>query len=176
MVTITQPQITTPEEYAPSVADRIQRVLYRLDHGEELISKVLHDGEKFCALGLFADESGIGNWDVVTRPGSSKGYYVFASDNPHSTLYPRGASILPQAVKELYNMKSDVGSFRMRQLPEDLRSDILKHLYSRPDYIHDAVKIDHISLANVNDILIYTEYEGINDMLARIIRSGVIFN
>ena len=47
------------EIYEPSAQDKIQRVLYRLDHGEQLSRGQLKQDDNFCVLGLFADEYGI---------------------------------------------------------------------------------------------------------------------
>ena len=37
--------------YEPTVDDKIQRVLYRLESGEQLARAYLKDGDNFCVLG-----------------------------------------------------------------------------------------------------------------------------
>ena len=88
MVTTTTPQTTPPEikevpeyinveseVYEPSAAVRIQRVLYRLDSGEQLASGYLKHRDNFCVLGLFADESGMGDWTGRVK-GSPRRYWL----------------------------------------------------------------------------------------------------
>ena len=48
--------------YMPSVSERMLRVIYRLEHGEKLIAGRLYNGENFCATGMLADESDLGQW------------------------------------------------------------------------------------------------------------------
>ena len=68
MTTLLPDTLTAPStvDYEPTVSDRIQRVLYRLENGEQLTNRQLYNGDNFCALGLFADESGLGYWDFTS--------------------------------------------------------------------------------------------------------------
>ena len=50
---------TLAETYKPTVHDKIQRVIYRLESGEELIAGALSCDGKFCVLGMFLDEAGL---------------------------------------------------------------------------------------------------------------------
>ena len=159
MVTIVQ----TQTEYEPSVSDRIQRVLYRLDHGEYLTTGYLRRNDNFCVLGLFADESGLGTWAPYSELGHSVNYMQVFDDRVH----PSAISSLHRKIMDLYDMKSEMGAFRINTLPEELQDELMQHIsgYGRTDLI---------SLARINDKL--CDWKGINQLLARIIRSGVIFN
>ena len=169
MTTVLDPVVESVD-YAPTVQDRIQKILYRLDHGEELTHRVLYNGDNFCVLGLFADESGMGNWDLLSNT-RDKDYYVYA---PYDGKYPRVVSILPSEIKSYYNLKSVVGSFSIKDLPDDLQSEIRTQINNIGLKFPEL--FDSSSLANLNDILLFNEYQHTNDLLAAIIRSGAIFN
>ena len=154
MVTLTEikeQQITT--EYEPSVADKIQRILYRLDHGEELTGGRLYDGSNFCVLGLFADESGLGQWDVFSNS------YVVGSDSCRSTLN--------YAVVEYYHLRNTDGAFFVDSLPEHIKDELR-------DKLGYTVCLGLMQISGINDDLVD---KGINSnkILADIIRSGVLF-
>ena len=140
-----------PTNYEPTVQDKVQRVLYRLDHGEELVHGNLRINNKFCVLGLFADESGLGRWD--------KALYRIGDSCSNQILY--------RQLKEYYNLRSGSGSFIVDNLPEDINAKI-KTLY--PYHTRS------LSLMEINDNVLARHKIDINKLLASIIRSGVIFN
>lgn len=152
-------------QYEPTVYDRVQRILYRLDSGEQLGKCGLRVGNNFCVMGLFADESGLGYWtDPKLGPGHRSGYII--EPNPYPVF-----AFPPSAVVELYRLKCSSGYFEYADLPEELYNEV-KALYHID---HRARAID--SLTNINDILRERGYPVavINDILAKIIRSGAIF-
>ena len=159
-------------EYEPSVADKIQRIIYRLEHGEELSIGSLYDGQNFCVLGLFADESGLGEWTPVTQ-------YTHRHSNSIITEYVYNVGELdirllspsspPEAVTEYYNLKADPTgvNFNTNDLPLLLRKELT-------DLIKCTGMVD---LYYVNDMLIQKGHRNrVNSILAGIIRSGVLFN
>ena len=139
-------------EYEPTVQDKIQRVLSRLENGEELTKYSLRNGDNFCIMGMFADESGIGHWVNET-------YVVHG-----------GVS-----VAGYFNIKTGSGNFEIDELPEGLafcvRSLLNDSMYS---YILFSSR-QGSSLTMINDL------DGVppmtkNRLLAEIIKSGVIFD
>lgn len=137
------------EEYVPSVADKIQRVLYRLDHGEELIRGCLSKKDKFCVLGLFADESGIGTWEDRVYVEESAAYI---DDNNEQLDYDQ--------ILTYYGIKP---VFTLENLPD--------HVISKIRYKFSENEV--LSLPFLNDNL-YGNAD-LNSILADVIRSGAIF-
>ena len=88
MVTEILPEIRetlSAEMYEPTVADQIQRVLYRLEHGERLGRGRLFDGERYCVLGLFANVADLplDNYNIIYRHyGMVKGVPVNRKELP----------------------------------------------------------------------------------------------
>ena len=167
----------TPDSdvYAPSVSDRIQRVLYRLDHGEQLGRKDLYDGTKFCVLGMFADESGMGHWqysgpssDLVGR--HRYNYKLSVKD------FMGSAALLPHPVKQLYGFTTDTGLFMLKDLPDHVQKqtwEVYRKTYTNGP-INDPMT--SWSLASLNDSCLQIGYEYTNELLAKIIRSGAVFD
>ena len=152
-------------DYEPTAADRIQRVLYRLAHGEELYDGRLRTGEQFCVLGLFADESGQVKWEpeIIDR---GKGpitlttmHYIIGDEMYISRLDP--------SLVKYYNLIDDIGTFDIDNVPVELQNDI-KELLPHGNY--------NLMRLNDNAIRIQTyTTEQVNSLLAAVIRSGAIF-
>ena len=145
--------IDVQTEYEPSVADKIQRIIYRLESGERLTTGSLKCGDHFCILGLFADESGLGEWEdhIYTENGSKL------------------VTELSNNVSSYYNLHNRLGLFNIYDLPKDLR-DIVD--------VFQPYRDDTFSLMAINDSVQIHENHNIdvNKLLADIIRSGAIFN
>ena len=164
-------EIRETVDYEPTVQDKIQRVLYRLEHGEQLCRGYLHIKDKFCILGLFADESGLGEWEVDDQYPHFISYSVIKDDRTKIT----GPFELWDLISEYYNFNGINASFNINHLPEDLRIKLESLGAISPGTLYK----DTTSLDLVNDILL--ENSGsvynpeVNEILADIIRSGVIF-
>ena len=161
---IPQEIVVTDSVYEPTVEDRIQRVLYRLDNGEDLCKGYLHFEDKFCVLGLFMDESGLGEWilDEVNSQG-------FKFDDQNIYYAPE---VLPGEIVAYYGFSDDVGQFELNSLPTDLREDIIR-LFPTAGY--DRQKITCLTALN-DDLMTHNiDTSKRNDILARVIRSGVVF-
>ena len=164
---IDAPDISTEEvTYEPNVADKIQRVLYRLDHGEQLISGLLKYEDNFCVLGLFADESGLGKW--VPK------YNLHIETYSSNDGLIRSSAILCVFVADYYNLRTCTGRFNVNSLPEHLQVKLEEHEIEADrdglldlDYVNDVLVADNVDAGEYN---IET-----NEILAAIIRSGVIF-
>ena len=154
--------------YEPTVQDKIQRVLYRLDSGEHLFQGRLRHGNSFCVMGLFADECGIGRWEAsppyneTERIINNWEYYVDSAEIRNTTL-------LSKEITQYYDLRTGSGAFRISDLPEDLRTRLSDLLWIKD--------IDRCSLSRINDDLLTLGYSTavVNDVLASVIRSGVIF-
>ena len=147
--------------YEPSVQDKVLRIIYRLENGEQLITSYLHDPkeDKFCVLGLFADESGLGKW-----VGAS---YV-AGDGTHQLL------ALSNEVYQYYGLSNNAGNFDINDLPNDVRNRVnCLHYDWSGNIVLDYLRT--LTMYYINDIGHSTRYPYINQLLADIIRSGAIF-
>ena len=102
--------------------------------------------------GLFADESGLGYWDAHSN-------YVMDD-------YEYSIKVLHPDLVKYYNLRSEVGSFRVMDLPEALQLEIIGEI------TYDEHRINALSL--INDRFIYRS--DVNRILAAVIRSGAIFN
>ena len=140
--------------YTPSVQDRIKRILYRLDHGEQLISGALKHEDNFCVLGLFADESGLGFWN-------EHDCYVIGYEISQST-------VLLSILKDYYDLISANAIFKV----SDLSKTVYDVLISYDPTVNQRTEI---CLSEINDLLVENEDPTTNFLLADIIRSGVIF-
>ena len=82
-------------------------------------------------------------------------------------------SYLSADMANYYGLKTTSGRFYIKSLPEPLHSDLV-HLLKSNEYYCPT---NQISLAIVNDELLDAGFSTkiVNDILARIIRSGVIF-
>lgn len=140
-------------EYEPSVDDKIQRILYRLESGERLIHGSLKRGSNFCVLGLFADESGLGEWDGAMYRESSG----------------TGVSILNLNIYKYYNLHNQSGMFNISDLPVELMNLV---------DVFQPYEDDTFSLMGINDSVgVHEDHNiNVNQLLADIIRSGAIFN
>lgn len=141
-------------QYEPTVADKIQRVLYRLDQGESLSYGMLYNGVNFCVLGIFADESGLGHWNDCCR---------YEIDNDAGPL-----TALSDAVRDHYNLTSSNAIFTVNNLPVKLYDALIKYM---PDLNERYV----ICLSEINDTFVDNNEPNTNLLLADLIRSGVIF-
>ena len=147
------------------VKNKINRVLDRLDQGEELISGYMRVGDQFCVLGLFADESDQGKW--------SDEDLLIKSYKPRLTLknlLKYGCHNYPQTFQL---NKSLVAYYGLRDSSISFSFDILN-----PELRHLVLSLKcHNTLVSVNDHMIAMGYSNkiINKTLADIIRSGAIF-
>lgn len=153
----------TQTDYEPTISDRIQRILYRLDSGEELSYGALSIGNSFCVLGLFADESGLGEWGYSENLESNE--YRITGTNITSAVW------LCDMLADYYDLRTGGGTFDINCLTEDLRNRLLTKGVE-PNYK------DFVSLDSINDQMLSKDapydYE-VNILLADVIRSGVIF-
>ena len=177
MVTLTEP--TIDEE--TTAADQIQKVIDRLEQGEELISFELKQGDNFCILGLFADESGIGRWVDVGEfldfpesmlPVDSKRSYEYIVNGDDIEYFH-----LSQSLVNHYNLKDGSGSFDITALPESLLKILMPIVAA--DHNHSEYNFDSegFTISGINDLLVQSnaDTKTINYLLAEIIKSGVIF-
>ena len=145
---IKESQIIT--EYEPSVADKIQRILYRLEHGGTIDPFPIKKDDNFCVIGLFVDESDLGYWDINSL-------YISDSIGPER--------ILTEILVNYYGLRATYGAFFADNLPKYIKNE-LRNFGVFP-YAIDTITY-------VNDVLIG---KGINPnkILADIIRSGALF-
>lgn len=151
MTTLTEIAESQTAEYEPTVSDKIQRVLYRLDHGELLAQGSLKVGAKYCIIGMFMDEHGV-DWD--------KPYHI-------------------EPILQYYNFKEHMrGEFDIDDLPAVILARLTKLLGI--DYVKARQNREgKMSLMSLNDTLITMgtlDSDAINGILADVIRSGVLFN
>lgn len=153
MVIALEPEIEIKEQYEPTVSDKIQKILYRLDQGEELSRHYLknYDTGKYCVLGLFADESGLGHW---------------RDDAAYVTDHADNHKILGMDIVDHYNLTSEAGMFRVKDLPEDLQSELFGSVTNDPTV--------YCSLSRINDCGFVIPSD-LNRVLAAVIRSGAVF-
>ena len=162
MTTLTEIQ-TMQTEYELATKDPIQRILYRLDHEETLGGGRLRRLDQFCILGLFADESGIGEWEKCKHGDVFYDYIIGDS---------KLTADLNEVLVKFYNLKDQTGLFKIA----DLDSQEIK-VFLNTELYNGDYKPAISSLMHINDNMIdrgYTVKE-INGILAAIIRSGVIF-
>ena len=95
---------------SPIVQDKIDNIIRRLESGERLIKGSLRRGDNFCVLGLFADESGLGQWADNT-------YIIY---NP--VLCMRNA--LGGDLTKFYKLATDFGVFHRKDLPPEIQLKI----------------------------------------------------
>lgn len=144
-----------PVASEPTADDKVQNILCRLEHGEKLIQGQLKQGDNFCILGLFADESGLGYWgDAV-----STHYYYMDGEHP-------ACSDLPLGVMNYYNMRTCYGDFDPDDLTPELR-DRLVGIVEDPE--------TETSLMDINDAD-DVDPEVIKQLLIDIIKSRAIFS
>ena len=157
MTILTEISTSTVTTYEPTVADKIQRVLYRLEHGEKLIWGQMHYDGGFCVLGLFADESGLGSWEPISHGYNVGGQVSFTrlSDN----------------LLDYYGFNSSGVSLVLSDLPNDLHNKV-RCLFFTNGYYREHGTFD---LSFINDCGRIRAYPHINQLLADIIRSGVLF-
>ena len=158
-----------------TVQDKIDRILARLDQGEQLIGSQLRSGDQFCIMGLFADESDMGEWVTEIRQGdkipcykvkpikhgcSRYGYYITS----YNYFSSSDATRLSRDLVAHYGLRNGVGTFDLNKVPPLVK------------FVLHTIKCTD-SLLQVNDRMIELEYstEVINTVLAEIIRSGAIF-
>ena len=158
--------MTTLKEvkYEPTVRDRIQRILYRLDHGEKLYDGRLCYGGKFCILGLFADESGKIEWENETDI-RYNGWVTLDSMFYESNGEKYVSRLDPELV-EYYNLNDALGSFNISDIPEEYREVVTGLL---------VCNVPNLMFTNDNALRRGYSTEYVNSMLAAIIRSGAIF-
>ena len=156
--TVTNPEIQPT--YEPTVADKIQRVLYRLENDGELISGFFREDDNFCVMGLFADESKIGKWAYY---GDSLFDYLVDDQGGN-----------PSIIKlcEYYNM-NELACFELGTLEPDLQNEVRKIMETSIDF-SEADRVI-IGLTKLNDVGVSTGCENINEVLAAVIRSGAVF-
>lgn len=154
MTMLAEIQIAEPVvvEYQPTVQDKIQRILYRLEHGENLTHGRMKSYGNYCVLGLFADESGMGHWDPGTDAYKIEG-----------TLY---CGNLSESISTYYGLTSETGVFKVLDIPEPILKQLKQKMSGHLGLLS--------SLSIINDELIIKGYQP-NQILADIIRSGIIF-
>ena len=136
----------------PEIKDKIQRILDRLDQGENLAASYLKLGDKFCVLGLFADESGLGGWSNGDRyihsfkPKVTLGYILKYRFDYFVRFFDRGTVTLNKQLVDHYGLKDSRGSFDIRKLPIKIRRRIL-------------VTGSRYTLVSVNDHMIKQGYK-----------------
>ena len=162
-------------KYKPTVSDKIQRVLYRLEQGEQLGRRDLYDGNKFCVLGMFADESGAGNWVIDSHSEKAVGRFRYRYMMHHAE-FSGSAALLPNYVQKLYGFKTDTGLFMLADLSDDLSKKI-NEIYWKAEFNSVDVKDELIcwSMACLNDAGLLVDSGSINQVLADVIRSGAVF-
>ena len=181
---VTETEIVTT--YEPTVQDKIQRIIYRLEHGEKLVSGKLYDGKNFCVLGLFADESGVGHWqesrydDDVYRYRTDNHFLVTSLDNSElmdyydfRTFYDPKQNDTRGQLGSLTQSTGSIVAVALDQVSNDIANKIKCLRY---EIFNHAVAEQKAILHEVNDIGLKVGYEGLNQLLADIIRSGALFN
>ena len=148
---------TETQHNALTAADRIQRVLDRLESGEELCQGYLREGNKFCIIGMFLDESDLGNWHGAN--------YTYHWDQDYY-MEAQGPTI-----ESFYGFISPCGRFDVDKLPAELLAEIRGVLGSGSMWLPSYMLMD------LSDDMLRAGVETAvaNDILAKIIRSGVIF-
>ena len=138
------------------VSDKIQNILKRLDLGEELIGGRLRKGDQFCIMGLFAEESGLVNWEL-----SHYGYYRAVTELSNIKM----VADLPAELVSYYNLINAEGRFDIDDIPAEIKEMVMQHTP------------DALSLTTINDYGIRDKLDKniINSVLAAVIRSGAIF-
>ena len=141
--------------------DIIDRILHRLDSGEELISCGLKHNGKFCVMGLFLDEYGY-DWETSDQTGNHNQAYLILDYDVSRDLN--------------FRVSSGFGAFDYNDLPLDLQTRILNLV---PNYDQKILHGTRISLMEISDLMNYRkdfDVATINALLADIIKSGVMFN
>ena len=146
--------------YEPSVADKIQRILYRLDQGEPLAKFGLRHENNYCIMGLFADESKMGYWEHVSDEEGSRYYHILRRSKQRSYIF------MHPEIGDYYSLINQAGTFNIKNLPADLYRDLDNEIGFNTYYSSLS------SLVGVNDL---ASRKVVNELLARVIRSGVIF-
>ena len=159
MVSIAEPEIKT---YEPSVSDRIQRVLYRLENGDKLTTGFFREDNNFCVLGIFADESGIGKW------------YYYGDSLYDYLIEDQGGNPTIDKLCEYYNMNEDA-MFYLSELEPELATKVSDIIGIGECYEDTLIEQHLISLVRLNDIGVANGSADINDVLAAVIRSGALF-
>lgn len=153
-------------EYEPTAQDRIQRVLYRLDSGEQLVKGRLRINDNFCVLGMFLDEFPGGHWNNYRNALSGDSYYNFRNQIDSGSVQ---LDLTPEAA-EYYGFIDPRGTFEYPAIPDrDLQNIIYRVMTARSKF--------NPSLGLLNDNLIHHPLYGtdVNSILARLIRSGALF-
>ena len=137
MTTQTQIKETITEVYEPTVQDKIQRIIYRLEHGEQLCGTVLRNGDNFCVLGLFADESGLGRWiDAYT------GVYEYCINDQSLLTILNNREILDYYDFDLpYGAQNSSVSFILNEVNTDLANKIRCLFHDELKYMVDDYEI-----------------------------------
>ena len=150
--------------------NKISRVLERLDQGEELISGYMHLCDQFCILGLFADESGLGEWSDDTSAIKSYKHrltlkYILKYILKYMfTDYPQTFQ-LNRSVVDYYGLRDPQGSFSFDTICD-------------PELRHFLLALGcKWSLVSVNDTMIRLNFkkDEVNKVLSEIIRAGGIY-
>ena len=139
---------------------KIDRVLARLDRNEKLTRRTLKSGDQFCILGLFADESGLGEWGRIdkmrVRGDRDISYYKISNR--------MGSSQLDKDLVQYYRMYNANGSLDISRVPPGL----MQFLYD--------IKSDY-NLASINDTMLGQGFSNAETtyVLAKIIRTRAVF-
>ena len=145
----------------PNAAASIERVLIRLDQGEQLIPDGFWRGGQYCVLGIMIDEANL--FDLQKE----------LSGNSHLTTEQIDMYTI------YYGLRSGKGEFNISDLTAELKTRIQK-ITGLTDYellIFDGI----LTLSGVNDHYFYRSEQNkpdkteLNAVLADIIRSGAIF-
>ena len=162
--------VEKPVTYEPTVQDRIQRVLYRLESGEQLTKLRLRINNSFCALGLFLDEYQDGEWisdRKLTNEDDSYDIYYHYLDHG---INRRSSLVLTKPAVKYYGFNDEYGSFDLRDIKDrNLKVKIDRATPSRFKF--------NPNLGILNDHLIYHPifHDETNTLISALIRSGVLF-
>ena len=159
--------LETTEEYSPDLPIKIQRILYRLEQNEVMIVDYLHQDAGYCVLGLFADESGLGEWK---RHENAPGNFYYTVDGEEPAV--NSPCFLPTTVAEHYGLNSVSGLFNIKDLSESLYNRI-EQLLGQSIFVGTTT----LSLLILNDRMTKKNVPTatINEVLAQVIRSGIVF-
>lgn len=144
------------------VQKSIQRVLTRLDQGEDLICDTFCRDGKFCAMGILVDEADL--FDIQEELLTHEGLSVRRIDEYVS----------------YYNLNSPKGEFDISEISPDLKTRIQK-VAGLSDHEVMSLYSGHLSLTVINDSYFHNPYPTkpakleLNSVLADVIRSGAIF-
>lgn len=176
MVTLTE--TPTPLNADSVVNDQIQKVIDRLESGEQLVAFSLRELDSYCVMGLFADESKMGRWinlaaSLDMNINSAK-HYEYAIEGEDLVSFT-----LSESMCDHFDLLDGCGAFDFDDLPAELQKQLVPILdlaIAETDILGD-IGYNKTSLSAINDVLVKMGYtvEYTNKVLADIIKSRAIF-